>query len=192
MDHMDDHEDKQIPTIFHDILLSKLPPAEKKLDRIYQEGQTLVAAGTETTAWTLSVIMFYLLKDPAKLQRLTNELRKANATTSTELEQLPYLNGVVQEGLRLGLGVSHRLPRIAPDETLTFVDGGENLAYTTRSRCSSSLASSALLISFVTDPSLYVRRSSASKPQNLPLSTRIPARTLDQQSLFTSLPCLVL
>ncbi|PMD38683.1 cytochrome P450 [Hyaloscypha variabilis F] len=123
MDHMNDHEDKQIPTIFHDILLSKLPPAEKKLDRIYQEGQTLVAAGTETTAWTLSVIMFYLLKDPAKLQRLTNELRKANATTSTELEQLPYLNGVVQEGLRLGFGVSHRLPRIAPDETLTLVDG---------------------------------------------------------------------
>jgi hypothetical protein len=37
---MDDHEDKQIPTIFHDILVSKLPPAEKKLDRIYQEGQT--------------------------------------------------------------------------------------------------------------------------------------------------------
>jgi cytochrome P450 len=125
MNHMDDHEDKQIPTIFHDILLSKLPPAEKKLDRIYQEGQTLVAAGTETTAWTLSVIMFYLLNDPAKLQRLTNELRKANATTSTELEQLPYLNGVVQEGLRLGLGVSHRLPRIAPDEALAFVDGGK-------------------------------------------------------------------
>jgi cytochrome P450 len=125
MDHMDDHEDKQIPTIFHDILVSKLPQAEKKLDRIYQEGQTFVAAGTETTAWTLSVTMFYLLKEPAKLQRLTNELRKANPTTSTELEQLPYLNAVVQEGLRLSYGVSHRLPRIAPDETLSFVDSGK-------------------------------------------------------------------
>jgi cytochrome P450 len=125
MDHMDDHEDKQIPTIFHDILLSNLAPAEKKLDRIYQEGQTLVAAGTETTAWTLSVIMFYLLKEPAKLQRLTDELRKANLTTSTELEQLPYLTAVLQEGLRLAYGVSHRLPRIAPTETLSFTDGGK-------------------------------------------------------------------
>jgi cytochrome P450 len=125
MDHMDDHEDKQIPTIFHDILVSKLPPAEKELDRIYQEGQTFVAAGTETTAWTLSVTMFYLLKEPAKLQRLTNELRKANPTTSTELEQLPYMNAVIQEGLRLSYGVSHRLPRIAPDETLSFVDSGK-------------------------------------------------------------------
>lgn len=120
---MDDHENKQIPTIFHDILLSNLAPAEKKLDRIYQEGQTFVAAGTETTAWTLSVIIFYLLKEPAKLQRLTNELRKSNATTSTELEQLPYMTAVVQEGLRLAYGVSHRLPRIAPNETLTLTDG---------------------------------------------------------------------
>jgi cytochrome P450 len=125
MDHMNDHEDKQIPTIFHDILVSKLPPKEKKLERIYQEGQTFVAAGTETTAWTLSVIVFYLLKDPTKLQRLTDELRKANPTTSIELEQLPYLNAVVQEGLRLSYGVSHRLPRIATDETLTFVDRGK-------------------------------------------------------------------
>jgi cytochrome P450 len=128
MAHMDDFEDKQVPTIFHDILISKLPAAEKKLDRIYQEGQTLVAAGTETTAWSLSVIIFYLLKDPQKLQRLTDELRKANATTSTDLEQLQYLNAVVQEGLRLSYGVSHRLPRIAPDETLNFVDGEKTWA----------------------------------------------------------------
>lgn len=120
---MHDYKDGEFPTIFHDMLLSKLPPEEKKLDRIYQEGQTFVAAGTETTSWSLSVIVFYLLAHPAKLDRLTNELRKANATTSTELEQLPYLNAVVQEGLRLSYGVSHRLPRIAPDETLRYTDG---------------------------------------------------------------------
>jgi hypothetical protein len=51
MEHMDDHDAKPIPIIFHDIPLSKLPVAEKELDRIYQEGQTFVAAGTETTAW---------------------------------------------------------------------------------------------------------------------------------------------
>jgi hypothetical protein len=38
MEHMDDHDVKLIPTIFHDILMSKLPEKEKKLDRIFQEG----------------------------------------------------------------------------------------------------------------------------------------------------------
>ena len=44
------------PTIFHDILESDLPPQEKALDRLWQEGQTIIGAGTETTAWTLSVV----------------------------------------------------------------------------------------------------------------------------------------
>ncbi len=123
MEHIDDHHVKPISTIFHDIMVSKLPEREKKLDRLCQEGQTFVVAGTETTAWCLSVICFHLLKDPAKLQRLTKELTEANATTSTELEQLPYLSAVIQEGLRLSYGVSHRLPRIAPDETMIFVAG---------------------------------------------------------------------
>lgn len=123
MEHIDDHDAKPIPTIFHDIMVSKLPEREKKLDRLCQEGQTFIVAGTETTAWCLSVICFHLLKDQAKLQRLTKELEGANATTSTELEQLPYLSAVIQEGLRLSYGVSHRLPRIAPDETIFFVAG---------------------------------------------------------------------
>jgi cytochrome P450 len=39
------------------------------------------------------------------------------------LEQLPYLTGCVQESIRLSYGVSTRLQRIAPDETLVFNDG---------------------------------------------------------------------
>lgn len=120
---MEDHDNKEIPTIFHDILRSDLALSEKKLERLCQEGQTFIAAGTETTAWCLTVITFYLLKDPAKLQRLRDELLKANVTSSTDLEKLPYLNAVAQEGLRLSFGVSHRLPRIAPNESMRFVDG---------------------------------------------------------------------
>lgn len=123
MERIGEHEAKPIPTIFHDIMVSKLPEREKKLDRLCQEGRTFIVAGTETTAWCLSVICFHLLQDQAKLQRLTDELKEANATTSTELEQLPYLSAVIQEGLRLSYGVSHRLPRIAPDETMIFVAG---------------------------------------------------------------------
>lgn len=105
MEHIDDHDAKPIPTIFHDIMVNKLPEREKKLNRLCQEGQTFIVAGTETTAWCLSVICFHLLKDQAKLQRLTDELKEANAATSTELEQLSYLSAVIQDGLRLSYGV---------------------------------------------------------------------------------------
>ena len=36
------------------------------------------------------------------------------------LEQLPYLSAVLLEAIRLSYGVSSRLPRIAPDETLIY------------------------------------------------------------------------
>jgi hypothetical protein len=55
MEHIGEHEAKPIPTIFHDIMVSKLPEREKKLDRLCQEGRTFIVAGTETTAWCLSV-----------------------------------------------------------------------------------------------------------------------------------------
>ena len=37
-----------------------------------------------------------------------------------KLEQLPYLTAVINEGLRLGNGVTHRLLRVFPDKTLYY------------------------------------------------------------------------
>jgi cytochrome P450 len=84
------------PTVFHDILDSDLPAQEKTAERLWQEAQVLCIAGTGTTAWTLSVIMFYLLADPKVLQKLRDELEKAvpdpaAPTATKELEKLPYL-----------------------------------------------------------------------------------------------------
>ena len=39
------------PTIFHELLQGDLPEEEKNLDRLWLEGQLVVGAGTETTAW---------------------------------------------------------------------------------------------------------------------------------------------
>jgi hypothetical protein len=57
------------------------------------------------------------------MARLTKELSQATGVSSTELEQLPYLTAVIKEGLRLSYGVSHRLPRIAPNEIISLVSG---------------------------------------------------------------------
>jgi cytochrome P450 len=90
-------------------------------------------AGTLTTAWTLEVIMFWLLSQPSTLLRLKEELRKAipgpeyiGTLPLPTLEQLPYLNAVMKEGLRLTYGVSCRLARIDPDNPIEYVDPATN------------------------------------------------------------------
>ncbi|KAE8313510.1 putative cytochrome P450 [Aspergillus transmontanensis] len=106
-------------TIFHELLTGDLPEQEKRLERLWQEGQIVVGAGTETTAWTLSATLYYLLENTAVLTKLQEELNTAIADPServswSRLEQLPYLSAVICEGLRLSYGVSTRLQRINP------------------------------------------------------------------------------
>ncbi|KAL2011466.1 hypothetical protein VTN00DRAFT_4184 [Thermoascus crustaceus] len=108
-------------TIFHELLNSKvLPKREKTVERLWQEGQVVIGAGTETTAWTLSVIVFYLLSNTHVLFKLRQELEAAIPDPSTlppltGLEQLPYLIC-----LPAPLTIIMRLPRIAPHEPLVF------------------------------------------------------------------------
>lgn len=118
-------------TVFHELLEADLPPSEKSIDRLVQEGQVIVSAGTETTAWTLSVTTFFLLANPNALRKLREELEVAFPDPSqvpalASLEQLPYLHACIQEGLRLSYGVSSRLQRISPEKPMIFNDGERN------------------------------------------------------------------
>lgn len=84
------------PTIFDSILDSDLPDHEKATERIWEEAQVICIAGTETTAWALSVLTFYLLSNPDVLRKLRTELEHAIPDPSAdveikELEKLQYL-----------------------------------------------------------------------------------------------------
>jgi cytochrome P450 len=73
-----------------------LAPEERTIDRLQDEGQILLGAGSETTAKTLTVIAFHLLQSPDLLEKLREELRtampKPTSTASwNELELLPFL-----------------------------------------------------------------------------------------------------
>ncbi|KAK1561716.1 cytochrome P450 [Colletotrichum navitas] len=112
-------------TIFHEILNSKLSQYDKSTDRLWQEGEVVVAAGTITAAWALGVSTFFVLETPAILTQLKAELQAAIPDPSQPLslvvlEGLPFLTGVVQEGVRLSHAISHRLHRICPDEMLVY------------------------------------------------------------------------
>ncbi|KAK8123580.1 Cytochrome P450 monooxygenase sdnE [Apiospora kogelbergensis] len=119
--------DKKVEgSIFQTVLDSDVPPEEKSLDRLQDEAQIVVGAGTETTAKSLSFIAFYLNEDPAKLQRARDEIKTAGpeldgSFSLAKLEKLPYLTACIMEGLRMMSGVTGRLPRVA-HETLHYQD----------------------------------------------------------------------
>ena len=116
----------QCSTIFHQLLESELPIAEKTHVRLSHEAQSLIGAGTETTANVLCTIFFHLLAHPDKCKRLQDELRDSItddgeiAWSLKKLEGLPYLTCVIREGLRLALGVTARIIRVTPDRTDTY------------------------------------------------------------------------
>lgn len=130
-------DDSEIPTIFHSILSSKLPPQEKTVARLSDDAQVLTMAGTLTTAWVLEVVMYWLIQQPDTLSKVKAELKTAipnldmiGTLPLPVLEQLPYLTAVIKEGLRLTYGVSCRLARIDPDNAMLFTDSATGKTWT--------------------------------------------------------------
>ena len=116
-------------TMFHALRDGDLPASEKTSTRIADEGTIFMGAASLSVAHTLTIISFFLLseKDHNIISRLSKELKPfmptADSTpTYTQLEQLPYLFAVINEGIRMGWGATTRLPRIAPDEDLVYTD----------------------------------------------------------------------
>ncbi|KAL8850766.1 MAG: hypothetical protein Q9221_004334 [Calogaya cf. arnoldii] len=111
-------------TVLHGLLNSDLPESEKTASRVWQEARLLVLAGTDTTATTLASIIYRLLSNPPILKRLRDELVEAMPDpdalpTGAQVEQLPYLTAIIQEGLRIQPSAT-RMTRIAPTEDLQF------------------------------------------------------------------------
>ncbi|KEY73665.1 hypothetical protein S7711_07712 [Stachybotrys chartarum IBT 7711] len=122
-------------TIFHEILKSNMPESEKATPRLRDEATVLVIAGADTTATTLSVITYYLLSNKALLKRLKAELETVmpdpnQLPKAADLDQLQFLNAVIQEAIRLHPSASHRQDRIAPDEDLVYESMDGQYKYT--------------------------------------------------------------
>jgi len=96
----------------------KLPAEEKTSKRLSDDGAILVVAASETPAKVLAIIHYHLMNKPAIMQKLRAELRAEMGNGKTipslnQLEKLPYLTAILQEGLRLHNGVTARSQRIA-------------------------------------------------------------------------------
>jgi cytochrome P450 len=96
------YKDASHPTLFKELLDSDLPPAEKAVRRLKDEGVTLIGAGQETTKSALQVGTFYLLQQPQTWQKLRDELLAVYPDPDDPpplpvLEKLPYLTAVIYE-----------------------------------------------------------------------------------------------
>jgi len=72
---------------------------------IQATASVIIVAGSETTVTVLSGITNYLIKDPDMLNRLSSEIRnqflEEKEMSLSALQDVVYLNAVIQEGLRL-------------------------------------------------------------------------------------------
>jgi cytochrome P450 len=81
-----------------------MPSEEMQLARLTDEAGGIVAAALETTKRSVCVMLFYVLSDPSILNNLRRELSPIMPDSTklpnvSELEKLPYLMAVIQEGM---------------------------------------------------------------------------------------------
>ncbi|KAK5686540.1 hypothetical protein LTS10_002660 [Elasticomyces elasticus] len=89
-----------------------------------------IGAGSDTTGISLSATIYHLIQNPRCMERLREELKTAaldkklsHPVTFRESQNLPYLQAVIKEALRMHPAVGTILPRVVPQ-------GGVRLAGT--------------------------------------------------------------
>ena len=93
-------------SLFHWIVNSDMPESELADERLAKEAQVILAAGSTSTARTLSHITYYILATPRIRSRLQEEVSEVMAAwpdkvpSWVDLEGVPYLQALLKEGLR--------------------------------------------------------------------------------------------
>lgn len=80
-----------------------------------------IAAGSDTTAISLSTIIYYLTKNPHKAQKLRDEIHEfeekgeiSDPAMFQEVQKMPYLQAVIKEALRIHPATGQLLGRVVP------------------------------------------------------------------------------
>lgn len=93
-------------SLFRYIVNSDMPESELSVERLTKEAQVLLGAGTASTARTLDFISYYILANPNIRSRLREELKDTmtdyprEVPSWAQLQKLPYLQAIINEGLR--------------------------------------------------------------------------------------------
>ncbi|KAH8724033.1 benzoate 4-monooxygenase cytochrome-like protein P450 [Phaeosphaeriaceae sp. PMI808] len=113
-------------------------------DELFTEAVLQILAGSDTTATAIRSIMLYIISNPRVYLKLQAEIDAAvsrggadGIVQDTTLRNLPYLQAVVREGLRVHPPVTDVVPKLVPKSGDTvvirgqsyFLPGGTNVGY---------------------------------------------------------------
>ncbi|CAG8384457.1 unnamed protein product [Penicillium salamii] len=88
---------------------------------LHEDSRVVIVAGSETTATTLASVLYYLVKNPAVLEKLQRQLDDAMPAGEDEwsyekVKSVSYLDDIIQETLRLRPAVMTGGYRVTPAE----------------------------------------------------------------------------
>jgi len=102
-------------------------PASLSLDEIIAITTTNVIAGSDTTAASLTSVLYYLSKYPETRKKLEQEIesaeregRASNPISYAEAVKLPYLSAVINEAMRMHPATGFILERRVPKNGITL------------------------------------------------------------------------
>ncbi|CAD6441811.1 299a6416-6ea5-43ad-8129-e14900318111 [Sclerotinia trifoliorum] len=85
-------------------------------DHAFGATNSLITAGSETSAWALTAFVYCVANGPACLAKLVNELQSKfdseDEICLAKTEKLAYLNACIKESMRLYPSVAEGLPRV--------------------------------------------------------------------------------
>ncbi|KAJ5421525.1 Cytochrome P450 [Penicillium cf. griseofulvum] len=108
------------------------PKADTDFQWLRGDTRLFVVGGSDTTASTLTHIMYYLAKYPEQLAKLRAELEPLLVDRTTldpkDVGEAKHLNGIIHEVLRLHPPIPSGFPRLTPEEGIvvdgTYIPGG--------------------------------------------------------------------
>lgn len=118
---IDHNPDLKKPDIWG-IVMNQKEDLRLSRTEMYANSQVFMVAGTETTATTLSGLLYNLLMKPETMDKIVEEIldtfEKDSDIEMRPLEHMKYLNACIEEALRVYPPVPVGLPRITPDDGL--------------------------------------------------------------------------
>ncbi|KAJ5683044.1 sterigmatocystin biosynthesis P450 monooxygenase stcL [Penicillium macrosclerotiorum] len=99
-------------------MLGEKPIIQMSRHEIHANSTFIILAGSETTATALSGCIYYLCTNPSALKRLIDDVREEFSNdveiTNAKCANLPFVDAVIDEGLRLYSPMAAHLPRVVP------------------------------------------------------------------------------
>jgi cytochrome P450 len=115
--------------------INKEKPQVMDMTNITSVASANVGAGSDTTAISLRAILYFLLKNPDKKEKLLEEIHamshnvdSSGIPTFDQASKMPYLQAVMYEAMRLYPAIGMILSRVTPGEGFMigeqFIPGG--------------------------------------------------------------------